>query len=354
MDEATRLAEKMAALTALGFERVESPPMTTESFPVSGGRYRISAIRPSMGTLVSITAIHSSVGQAQEAMARAFEEMDRVVRLLNRYDSASALSCLSAEGRLRLPPPELSQVVSLGREYHDLSRGAFDITVQPLVDLFRRGAPELPVTNGAPAPPPARQPTKTETLEALELVDGSAVRVGARSITLGKGGMGITLDGIAKGYVVDVMARRLRGHGIRDYLINAGGDIRTGGSREDGGAWRVAVQSPFKCGAYPDVLTVPTGAVATSGSYEIYFDSERTRHHIVSSRTGISPQPWQSVTVVAPTAVAADALATAVFVMGPERGLTFIDSLPDCACLIIDEANRQLRSCGWRSAPEVH
>jgi thiamine biosynthesis lipoprotein len=352
----------MAALTALGFERVESPPVTTESFPVSGGRYRISAVRPSMGTLVSVTAIHASVHQAQEAMGRAFAEMDRVVGLLNRYDPGSAVTCLSAEGRIELPPPELSTVVSLAREYHDLSLGAFDITVQPLVDLCRRSAPVRsagngePVRsaeNGGPGPAAPRPPSRPEIREALELVDGNAVRVGSRSITLGKGGMGLTLDGIAKGYVVDVMAKCLQADGIRDYLINGGGDIRAGGKREDGEAWRVAVQSPLKDGTYPDVLTVPAGAVATSGSYEIYFDGERTCHHIVSSMTGMSPRPWQSVTVVAPTAVAADALATAVFVMGPERGLTFIDSLPDCACLIIDEANRQLRSRGWRSAAEV-
>ncbi len=353
MDETARLARKLAALEDMGFERVESPPVVTESYPVRAGRFRTSAVRPSMGTLVSITAIHPSTDQAHEAIGRAFEEMDRVVGLLNRYDPASAVSCLSLEGQIRLPPPELSAVVSLGREYHDLSKGAFDITVQPLVDLFRGGPAERRTGNDAPPPSAARQPTEVEVLEALELVDGRAVRIDSRAISLKKGGMGLTLDGIAKGYVVDVMARRLRELGIRDYLINAGGDIRTGGRREDGEPWRVAVQNPLKDGTFPDLVAVPTGSVATSGSYEIYFDGERTRHHIVSGQTGSSPQPSQSVTVIAPTAVAADALATAVFVMGPEKGLRLIDSLPDCTCLIIDAENRQLRSNGWRSVAEV-
>jgi thiamine biosynthesis lipoprotein len=165
--------------------------------------------------------------------------------------------------------------------------------------------------------------------------------------------MGITLDGIAKGYVVDVMAHILQTEGVGDFLINAGGDIRTHGRREDGRAWQVAVQDPQKGAPYPEVFSLPAGAVATSGSYEIFFDGERTRHHIVNAQTGSSPQPCQSVTVTAPTALAADALATAVFVMGPVRGVAFIDSLPDCACLIIDEANRQLTSRRWRSAPET-
>lgn len=339
MDEVAHRARKLAALTAMGFERVEPPPVVTERVPVRGGRYRVSAVRPSMGTLVSVTAIHRSIDRAEEAIGRAFDEMDRVVGLLNRYEPGSAVSCLSAEGRIELPPPELSRVVSLARGYHDLSRGAFDITVQPLVDLFRSGG--------------SHAPGDSEILEATELVDGKAVKTGARSISLGKTGMGLTLDGIAKGYVVDVMAQCLRAGGIGDYLINAGGDIRTGGRREDGEAWRVAVQSPLKDGTCPDVVAATTGAVATSGSYEIYFDGERTRHHIVSGRSATSPRRWQSVTVVAPSAVAADALATAVFVLGPGRGLPLIDSLPDCSCLIIDEANRQLRSRGWRRIAEV-
>jgi thiamine biosynthesis lipoprotein len=344
----------------MGFERAASPPVITESVPVDGGSHRISAVHPSMGTLVSITAIHPSRDRAQDAMGHAFEEMDRVVGLLNRYDPDSAVTCLTLEGHIDGPPPELSRVVSLGKDYHRLSHGAFDITVQPLVDLFGGGASIPPGglagANGARAPrvPSAtRPPIEREILEALQLIDGRAVRVRSRSISLDKDGMGVTLDGIAKGYVVDVMADRLRTHGIRDYLINAGGDIRTGGKREDGEPWRVAVQDPLKDGQYPDVVALPEGAVATSGSYEIYFDRERTRHHIVSGETGRSPQPCQSVTVVAPTAVAADALATAAFVMGPQRGLAFIGSLPDCECLIIDQANRQLRSTGWRSADRI-
>ncbi len=86
---------------------------------------------------------------------------------------------------------------------------------------------------------------------------------------------------------------------------------------------------------------------------EIYFDRERTHHHIVSARTGTSPQTSQSVSVVAPTTLAADALATAVFVMEPERGIRFIGSFPQCACLIVDEGGRQWKSKGWRSANDL-
>ncbi len=335
MDSATRVAQKMATLAGMGFQRVESPPIATESVPVRGNRQKVTCSQPSMGTLVSVTAVHESSGQAQDAAALAFQEMDRVVNLLNRYDPASALSYLNREGSIEGPPPELTTVMWEARCFQDASEGAFDPTVQPLVDLFR-----------------SRSPSETEILQALALVDGGKVEMSARVIRFSDPGMGVTLDGIAKGYVVDRMATVLADQGLKDFLIDAGGDIRSMGFREDGQEWRVGVQDPEKGGDLPDVIGLTDGAVATSGSYEIYFDRERTHHHIVSARTGSSPQMSQSVSVVAPTTLAADALATSVFVMEPERGVAFIDSFSQCACLIVDQHGRQLRSKGWRSATD--
>jgi thiamine biosynthesis lipoprotein len=164
--------------------------------------------------------------------------------------------------------------------------------------------------------------------------------------------MGITLDGIAKGFVVDVMDHVLKEHDLQHFLINAGGDIRSEGLREDGEPWRVGVQDPGKEGRLPDVIPLSGMAVATSGSYEIYFDPERTRHHLVSPSSGSSPQHHRSVSVTAPTALEADALATSVFVMKPEEAVTFIDSIPRCACLIIDGGGRFIPSIRWQSATE--
>jgi thiamine biosynthesis lipoprotein len=331
-----RVSRKMAALVGMGFQRVESPPMTTDSQSVSGGRHKVTCTQPSMGTLVSVTAIHESPGKIQDAAAESFQEMERVVNLLNRYDPSSALSFLNVEGAIPDPPPELYDVMLKARLYHDASEGAFDSTVQPLVDLFR-----------------SMQPSESKVLEAVSAMDGSKVEMNGKGITLGLPGMGVTLDGIAKGFVVDRMAAVLGRQGLSDFLINAGGDIRSVGVREDGKEWRVGVQDPAKAGDLPDVIGLSNFAVATSGSYEIYFDRERTHHHIVSARTGTSPQTSQSVSVVAPTTLAADALATAVFVMEPERGIRFIGSFPQCACLIVDEGGRQWKSKGWRSANDL-
>jgi len=345
MDSNDRIAQKMAALATLGFQRVESPPMATESVPVRGNRHKVTCTRPSMETLVSVTSVHESSGKIHDTAARAFDEMDRVVDLLNRYDSSSALSFLNTEGAIEGPPPELAAVMQQAQYFHGASDGAFDSTVQPLVDLFRNG-----VMSGAGA---LATPSESEILQALSLVDGGRVQVGPKSIRLPTPGMGVTLDGIAKGFVVDRMAMVLAKEGLEDFLINAGGDIRSAGVREDGQAWRVGVQDPKKQGDLPDIIGLSNGAVATSGSYEIYFDKEQIHHHIVSARTGSSPQTSQSVSVLAPTTLAADALATSVFVMEPERGVEFIESFPQCACLIVDHQGRQMRSKGWRSATDL-
>jgi len=137
-------------------------------------------------------------------------------------------------------------------------------------------------------------------------------------------------------------------------LINAGGDIRTAGTKEDKQPWTVAVQDPSKNGSFPDTIHLTDAAVATSGSYEIYFDRDRLYHHIVDSRSGSSPTLGASVSVIAPSAMAADALATSTFIMDPQKGIDFVDSLPGCECLIVDNEGLQLKSKSWKSAVPIN
>jgi thiamine biosynthesis lipoprotein len=210
------------------------------------------------------------------------------------------------------------------------------VTTGPLVDLLKR--------TGGPAP-----------AEIRELVDMSALRVDGNSVRLAKSGMGLTLDGIAKGYVVDRMAAVLNDRGIRRWLIDAGGDIRASGLRWDDTPWMVGVQDPEKRDFFPAVTQLRDGALATSGGYESYHDETRTTHHIVDSATGASPLLTASATVRAPTAMMADALATAVFVMPPHSALSLIDALPQCACLLLDTEGGQLPSRRWQStSPSTH
>ena len=161
--------------------------------------------------------------------------------------------------------------------------------------------------------------------------------------------MKITLDGLAKGYIVDMASKILLNHEIKNHLINAGGDIKAVGLREDGKPWKVAIQDPARKNNHLDVIELTDSSVATSGNYENYFDAEKIFHHIADPKTGFSPVLNSSASIIAPTAMEADALATALMVMAPDYGIPFINSLSGCEALIITQDGRLIRSSGWKS-----
>jgi thiamine biosynthesis lipoprotein len=159
--------------------------------------------------------------------------------------------------------------------------------------------------------------------------------------------MGITLDGIAKGFIVDAMAATLEAYGVDRFLIDAGGDIRASGLREDDVGWTVAVRDPYGQGMLDRPVRLERGAIATSGAYEAWFDPDGSWHHIVSTRTGRSPSDVLSVTVAGPDTLTADALATAVCLERPDAGVRLIDSLAGFECLVIEAGGRIRTSGGW-------
>lgn len=334
------LARRLDALAALGFERVDEEPAQRDVEPAGGRDWRLVHRRPAMGTEVSISAVARSQDMVDQAVGEAFDEMDRLIGIFSHFDPGSAASLLNVEGRIEGPPPELAKVVADAQRYHRVTRGGFDISVAPVVELFRER------TDGS-------LPDSQDVRAALELVGADHIELSRHRIGFARQGMRLTLDGIAKGYIVDEIARVLEHHRIRDYLVEAGGDIRVGGSRGSGKPWQVAVQDPDKGGFFPDLITLSEGAVATSGGYEKYFDADQEHHHIVSAATGASPRYARSLTVTAPTAMAADALATSAFLMEPETAIRFIGGLRGCECLIIDIDNQPRRTRGWRSATPV-
>ena len=320
---------RISALEELGFERVEpASPASEEALP-GRDHCRVLTVRPAMGTLVSVVALHPSGARAEDAVEEAFAEMDRLVGVLSRHDSSSPVAHLNRCGRLGDAPPELAQVVGRALDYHRLTAGAFDITVEPLVGLFEAAT---------------RPPGPAEVAEVRELVGAEHLKLAGRRLSFERSGMGITVDGIAKGAIVDAMAELLGSRGVRDFLINAGGDIRASGLKENGQPWTVAVRDPSNRDAFVDVVRATNGAVATSGDYE------KEYRHLVSTETGRSPERSRSVSVMAPSAVAADALATALFVMEPARAGRLARSVPSCGSLVRDGQGRSVRSEGWTRA----
>ncbi len=332
---------KLSGMLGLGLTAAVAIPASAQAVKFDRKLYKVSETRVAMGTFVSMTLLHTSRDRAQEAMGGAFEEMDRLTREMSRFDQSTAIAQLNREGHLADVPPDMANVVGRALAHYKISNGAFDISVKPVVDLFKNG-----FSGKRPSPP-----SEKEMAEALKLVDASRIQLKGNSILFKRPGMGITLDGIAKGYIVDKASDALSGLGIENFLINAGGDIRTAGHRQDGKPWTIAVQDPSKGQHYPDKIKMTNGAIATSGNYEVYFDREKMFHHIVNPRNGFSPNASNSVSILAKTAMDADALSTAVFVMQPEKGIRFVNSLPGCECLLlVGKGNRKIRSAGWKSA----
>lgn len=311
----------------------------SESVAFDRRLYKITRTRLTMGTFAAITLMHPSRAKADEAIGMAFAEMDRVGRLMDRYQPASPVGTLNRDGFAAELPPEVVAVLSRSVQFHRISQGAFDVTVKPLVDLYKD---HFAIYH---TPPSGQQIN-----EALDRVDSRAIRFNNNSVRFEKEGMGITLDGIAKGYIVDCGIDVLLKNKVRHGLINAGGDIRVIGGRDGKTPWSVAIQNPDKDGENNHKITMINGAIATSGNYEVYFDREKLYHHIMNPQIGIPAPELKSVTVLAGNAMDADALSTAVFVAGTNAGKALIEALPGTECLLMGSRGDRSVSSRWPSA----
>lgn len=341
MTDLSRMCDRRTFLKACGVLGVSAAgaallPAAFDIARIDRRLVKVTQTRLKMGTFVTMTAVHESRQQAEEAIGRAFEEMDRLVGIFSRHDTNTPLSVLNQNGVLNDPPPELVDIMLRSLRYHGVTRGAFDVTVKPLIDLFV----ETVAKHG-------QIPTGDDINNAMARVGSDLVDVSRRQIRLARPGMGITLDGVAKGHIVDCASEVLTRHGIENHLVNAGGDIRTRGARPNGDPWKIAVQDPEGRGNYPAVIELGSGAVATSGNYEIYFDQNKIFHHVVDPRTGLSPTHGTSVSVVAPSVMQADALSTAVFVLEPVEGTRLIDGMRGGECMVVARDGTRYQSEGW-------
>lgn len=292
-----------------------------------------------MDTIVESTVFAEDPGLGTEALDLAYQEMHRLEGLLSRHRATSEVARINlAAGAGPVPvSPETLLLIDQAREFGELTDGAFDITVAPLLKLWRFAE------GGGQVPP-------EESLRAAAaLVDFRRVVAdrGAGTVYLPVSGTEIDLGGIAKGYVVDRAVSVLRTNGITSASVDAGGDIRVIGGKPDGSPWRIGVRHPRERERIIAVLELRDSAVVTSGDYERYFLLDGTRyHHILDPDTGRPAAGLASVTVVAADATTADALSTAVFVMGRERGLALIESLPGVEAILVTGELKVILSSG--------
>jgi thiamine biosynthesis lipoprotein len=309
-----------------------APPNTP---PLPSSLAPTSETRNLMATFVTISLFHPSRDQAQAVLGAAFQRMDELIRLFNRHDPGSALSVLNEKGCLSDPPPELLKLLGRFMAIHARTEGLFDVTIKPVLDLYESAKEE------------GRLPAAPAIREALSRVGAAGLELSPQKIAFRKEGMGITLDGIAKGNIVDETITFIRKKGIRQALVAAGGDLRVMGGRADGLPWRIGVYDPAGETKSQEVIFLREGAVATSGNYMVYFDREKVHHHILSPETGTSP-PWSAqTTVIAPSAETADALATSLMLFSPEEGLAFINRQERLAALVLHKEGKKTPSSRW-------
>lgn len=294
--------------------------------------------RSIMDTEVTIKVFAANESEALEAINKAFEEIAKIDALMSPSKEESQLNALNNEGIVEEASPDFVYVLERSGNYSELSDGAFDITIKPVLDLWAsKFAPEGPHT----------PPTSEELNSALEFVNFSKIGIDGQQVTLSSG-MGIALGGIAKGYAVDKAIESLRANGIENAFVNAGGDGRYIGEKPDGTPWVTGLQNPDKEGEFITTLAAQEVAVATSGNYERYFNESARVSHISDPRTGYPSEELISSTVIAKSAIDSDALATTVFVLGEKEGLELIESLEGVECMLITKDNRLVYSSGFR------
>jgi thiamine biosynthesis lipoprotein len=277
-----------------------------------------------MGTVVGVTVLGLDKQEADAAIDAAFDEVERVEELASRYIPTSGVARWNArqEPAAELGT-ELAAVVARSLVVAEMSDGAFDPTIAPVVDLwdFEDGT---------------RVPSGPEVLRALAYVDHAFVDVAANEgVVSAPVGTKLDLDGIVKGYAVDRALGVLAERGVSAAIVDAGGDIGFLGEPLNGTAWRVGVKHPRRDGLL-GILAADGGSVATSGDYQRFIEVEGVRyHHLIDPKTGYPARELASATVWTRSALDADALATAVFVMGPEDGLALAERLRGVEALVV-------------------
>ncbi|MBM3248375.1 MAG: FAD:protein FMN transferase [Candidatus Omnitrophica bacterium] len=274
-----------------------------------------------MGTIVEITC------PDQQAIDIAFNEIRRVENLLSKYIPDSEVSKLNASGKLKVGP-DLLYVLIKAKEFYLASNGAFDVTVGPLVDIWKKA-----IKNNV-------LPKSEDIKNAKQLVGFDKVLIDEKESTIAflKEGIKVDLGAMGKGYAVDCAIKKVRDFGVKSCLISVAGDIFCLGDK-NGEPWQVGIQHPRNKKELLDILNLKDQAVSTSGDYQqMFVVGDKRYSHMIDPHTGHPAESKViSATVLAQDCLTADALATTIFVLGKEKGLDLVNYYNNSRALIYTE-----------------
>lgn len=299
-----------------------------------------------MGTEFQIVLYARNSEVAKRASQTAFDRIARLDAIMSDYNETSELNraCREAVNKWVKVSHELFQVLEISQSISEKTEGAFDVTVGPMTKLWRRSRRT------------GELPDHARLHKALELTGYKKLQLDrqSRSIRLEKDGMTLDLGAIAKGYAADEAIHVIRQNGIRSALVVAGGEVAMGDAPPGSSGWKVEIAS---AGRRHMFVMLQNCAVSTSGDAEQFFEIDGIRYsHVIDPRTGQPITGQSSVTVVAPRGMISDAWATALGVLGPEKGINLIENIKGAAALIIRVENdkvRQFESKRWKAVPKA-
>jgi len=283
-----------------------------------------------MGSRFDISVVANNAVEGNTYINLAVDEISRIEKLISSWDSNSQTSIIIKNAGIKPTKvsPELFELIKRSLALSILTDGAFDISYASMDNIWKFDG-------------------SLKTMPSEKDIKASVSKVGYQNIILNKKkqtvflklkGMKIGFGAIGKGYAADKAKQLLISKGVVAGIINASGDMNTWGKQPNGDYWKVAITNPLNKNNAFALLPIKNGAVVTSGNYEKYVIFNGKRYtHIIDPRTGYPSTGITSVTVFAPKAELADALATSVFVMGTEVGLNRINQLPNIECIIIDD-----------------
>ena len=331
----------LALFLATGILPVES---AAGDEPAALERFEFCEVK--MAVPVKIILFAANRQLAEQAATAAFARFEQLNGILSDYDPQSDLRqlCASAEaGHAAVAVgDDLWHVLSAAHRFSQRSQGAFDVTISPVIRLWRRARRR------------GQLPDVDRLAAARALVDYRLVKLdpATKSVTLGKPGMRLDLGGIAKGFAIDEALKVLKQHGITRALIDAGGDLGVADPPPNRDAWRIGVARLEIAGPPSQLLAVKNVGVASSGDAWQFVEIDGRRYsHIVDPRTGLGLTDHSSVTIVAADAMTADALASAVSVLGPKEGMRLVETTPETAAYIVrrpDDRLQTFQSSRWK------
>jgi FAD:protein FMN transferase len=280
-----------------------------------------------LGSPSYILLHHPDRDAAERVVAQCVAEIERLEKAFSLYRDDSEIARLNRHGRLEAPSHDLLTLLAECQRFSELSGGAFDVTVQPLWNVYAAHF------FGTATPSP-QGPEPEVIAEALRLVEWQDVDLTPRQIALARPGMGLTLNGTAQGYLTDRIGDILRANGCDKVLSDMGrSEILLVGCRPDGRAWQIGLADPLAPSQVAVTLDLADRCISTSGGYGTRFEATGRHHHLFDPTTGTSARHYIAVSVVAASTMVADALSTALYVTPPERGERLLAAFPDAVVL---------------------